>query len=94
MFAIGIAAIFVSQFFSRSSSALIFLIILFATAKLLPIFFHSATYFSLAAYTDWHLLWIGHVVSVKARLTSLMFLLSSSILLFSLGYYVFDKKEF
>jgi ABC-2 type transport system permease protein len=94
MFAIGIAAIFFSQFFSRSSSALIFLIILFAVAKLLPIFFHSATYFSLAAYTDFHLLWIGHVVSVKARLTSLMFLLSSSVLLFSLGFYVFDKKEF
>jgi ABC-2 type transport system permease protein len=94
MFAIGIAAIFISQFFSRSSSALIFLIVLFAVAKLLPVFFHSATYFSLAAYTDWHLLWIGHVVSVKARLTSLLFLLSSSVLLFSLGYYVFDKKEF
>jgi ABC-2 type transport system permease protein len=94
MSAIGIAAIFISQFFSRSSSALIFLIILFAVAKLLPVFFHSATYFSLAAYTDWHLLWIGHVVSVKARLTSLLFLLSSSVLLFSLGYYVFDKKEF
>jgi ABC-2 type transport system permease protein len=94
MFAIGIAAIFFSQFFSRSSSALIFLIILFASAKLLPIFFHSATYFSLAAYTDFHLLWIGHVVAVKARLTSIMFLLSSSVLLFSLGYYIFDKKEF
>jgi ABC-2 type transport system permease protein len=94
MSAIGIAAIFISQFFSRSSSALIFLIILFAVAKLLPVFFHSATYFSLAAYTDWHLLWIGHVVSIKARLTSLLFLLSSSVLLFSLGYYVFDKKEF
>jgi ABC-2 type transport system permease protein len=94
MFAIGIAAIFFSQFFNRSSSALIFLIILFAAAKLLPIFFHSATYFSLAAYTDFHLLWIGHIVSVKARLNSILFLLSSSVLLFSLGYYVFDKKEF
>jgi ABC-2 type transport system permease protein len=61
---------------------------------LLPIFFHSATYFSLAAYTDFHLLWIGHVVATKARITSLIFLLSSSVLLFSLGYYMFDKKEF
>jgi ABC-2 type transport system permease protein len=94
MFTIGIAAIFISQFFNRSSSALIFLIIVFAAAKLLPVFFHSATYFSLAAYTDWHLLWVGHAVSVKARLTSFMFLLSSAVLLFSLGYYIFDKKEF
>jgi ABC-2 type transport system permease protein len=94
MFAIGIAALFIVQFFGRSSSALIFLIILFAAAKLLPVFFHSASYFSLAAYTDWHLLWLGHVVSVKARLTSLLFLLSSSVMLFLLGYYVFDKKEF
>ncbi|MDB5056022.1 MAG: hypothetical protein JWM44_4072 [Bacilli bacterium] len=94
MFAISIAAIFISQFFRRSSSALIFLIILYAAAKLLPVFFHSATYFSLAAYTDWHLLWLGHVVSAKARFTSFMFLLSSSVLLFSLGYYKFDKKEF
>lgn len=93
MFAVGIAAIFISQFFSRSSSALIFLIVLFAVAKLLPVFFHSASYFSLAAYTDFHLLWIGHVVATKVRLTSLMFLLSSSVLFFTLGYFIFDKKE-
>jgi ABC-2 type transport system permease protein len=93
MMALGVAAILCAQFFKSSSSALIFCILLYAAAKILPVFFHSASVFSIAAYTDWHILWLGSAVSAGKLFTTFLFLLSSSVLLFSAGFYVFERKE-
>lgn len=94
MVAIITSAVFITQWFRRSSSALVFLILLYTAAKSLPIFFHSAEVFSLASYTDWHTLWLGQGVSPIKLLSTALFLLSSSVLLFTAGYYIFERKEF
>ncbi len=45
MMALGIASVFVAQFFKGTSGAIVFSILLYAAAKLLPLFFHSASAF-------------------------------------------------
>ncbi|MCZ8512228.1 ABC transporter permease subunit [Paenibacillus filicis] len=93
MTALAALFVFVAQFFGSASGALAFSVGLYAAAKLAPFFLRSAAAFSPASYTDWHLLWISSSVSAGKLVTATLFLISSSILFFSLGYFMFNRKE-
>jgi ABC-2 type transport system permease protein len=93
MFALSAVFVFISQFFKSASGFIVFAIVLYAAAKIAPFLISSFAAFSPTAYTDWHMLWLSSTVSASKLLTSTLFLLSSSLLFFSLGYYKFDKKE-
>lgn len=92
MLALGIAAAFFAQFFRNSSGALTASIFVYVTAKLLPLIVPQAAKLLLVSYTDWYLLWLGPV-SWEKLLYSFLFILSSGIIFFSAGFYLFDTKE-
>ncbi len=92
MLALGIAAAFIAQFFRNSSGALTTSIFVYITAKLLPMIVPQSAKLLLTSYTDWHMLWLGPV-SPEKLLYSFLFILSSGIIFFSAGCYLFDTKE-
>ncbi len=93
MFALSAVFVFISQFFKSASGSLVFSIVLYGAAKLAPFLVNSVSAFSPASYTDWHMLWISNTVSSVTLLVTSLFLLSSCCLFFSLGYFMFDRKE-
>lgn len=94
MLTLGIAAVFVSQFFRNASGALTVCLLLYALAKLASFVFPPFNVYSPAAYTDWHLLWIGHSLAAGKIASIFMFLTACCILFFTAGYVFFDRKEF
>jgi ABC-2 type transport system permease protein len=93
MIAMGVAAVFLSQFFKSASGSLVFSIVLYAAIKAVPLFFPSFSAFSLVSYTDWHILWLTGTVPFAKLLSTFFVLVSSIVLFFSLGYYLFERKE-
>jgi ABC-2 type transport system permease protein len=93
MMTLGIAAVFVSQFFKSSSGALTVCILLYALCKLVAFFIPQLNNYSPTAYTDWYMLWIGQTVAAGKIASIFMFLLACCILFFTAGFYLFDKKE-
>lgn len=93
MTALSAMFVFVSQFFNSASGSFAFSIVLYAAAKLAPFFVPSVSAFTPVAYTDWHLLWLNPVVSSGRLITTSLFLGSSCILFFTLGYFIFNRKE-
>jgi len=92
MLALGIAAAFIAQFFKNSSGALTTSIFVYIAAKLLPLLVPQSAKFLLVSYTDWHMLWLGPVPPEKL-LYAFLYILSSGIIFFSAGFYLFDTKE-
>lgn len=93
MMTLGIAAVFVSQWFKNGSGALAVCILLYAGAKLIAFVFPQLNLYSPTAYTDWHMLWIGGTVAAGKIFSIFVFLIACCIISFTAGYYVFDKKE-
>jgi ABC-2 type transport system permease protein len=93
MFALASVFVFTAQFFKSASGSLVFSIVLYGAAKVAPFLVNSISSFSPASYTDWHMLWLSSTVSGSTLLVTSLFLLSSYCLFFSLGYFMFDKKE-
>ncbi|MBV6715083.1 ABC transporter permease subunit [Paenibacillus chitinolyticus] len=93
MLALSAVFVFAAQFFKSASGFVVFGIVLYAAAKLAPFLVQSFPAFSPVSYTDWHLLWLNDGVPAGRRMTAALFLLSSSLLFFALGYYKFDRKE-
>jgi ABC-2 type transport system permease protein len=94
MFTLGVVAVFLVQFFKNGSGALTVCILVYALAKGISFVFPQLTVYSPTAYTDWYQLWIGSSVAAGKIASIFMFLMACSILFFTAGYYMFDKKEF
>ncbi|MDD9266713.1 ABC transporter permease subunit [Paenibacillus sp. GCM10023248] len=90
---LSMGAVFLAQFFSSSSSALTVSILLYLAFKVAAFFIPQIAMYSPTAYTDWHMLWIGSGLALGKVSSIFMFLIACSILFFTAGYYVFDKKE-
>jgi len=93
MTALSAVFVFAAQFFKSASGFVVFAVALYAAAKLAPFLLQSFPAFSPVSYTDWHLLWLNDGVPAGRKMTASLFLLSSSLLFFALGYYKFDRKE-
>lgn len=91
--ALSIAAVFIAQFFSSGSSALTVSVLLYIAVKVSSFFFPQVSTYSPTAYLDWHMLWIGTPMASNQVGAVFMFLAACSILFFTAGYYLFDKKE-
>ncbi|OPH52084.1 hypothetical protein BC351_33535 [Paenibacillus ferrarius] len=90
---LSIVAVFLAQFFSSSSSALTVSILLYLAFKVAAFFIPQIATYSPTAYMDWHMLWIGSQIAIGKISTIFMFLAACSILFFTAGFYLFDKKE-
>ncbi|MBD0379547.1 ABC transporter permease subunit [Paenibacillus sedimenti] len=90
---LSVAAVCLAQFFSGSSSALTVSILLYLAFKVAAFFIPQIATYSPTAYMDWHMLWIGGSMAGGKIVSIFMFLMACSILFFTAGFYLFDKKE-
>jgi ABC-2 type transport system permease protein len=90
---LSIMAVLLAQFFSSGSGALITSILLFAAAKIGAVFFPQISAYSPVSYLDWHMIWLGSPAATDQLWSVFMFLLGCSILFFTAGFYLFNKKE-
>jgi ABC-2 type transport system permease protein len=93
MWALSSLFILAAQFFRSASGFLMFSIVFYAAAKVIPFFVKGFSSFSLTAYTDWYVVWLNHSVSAASLVTSSLFVISAMVLFFMLGYLMFDRKE-
>ncbi len=93
MISLAIAAAFIAQFFKSSSGALTTSIFVYIAARVLPVVLPSASKVLLFSYTNWHSMWLGSLAAPEKLLYAFLIMLSSSIILFTSGYYLFDTKE-
>jgi ABC-2 type transport system permease protein len=93
LFTLSIAAVLLAQFFTSSSGALTTSIVLYIAAKVSALFFPQVSTYSPTTYMDWHLMWIGGSMASDKVFSVFMFLVACSILFFTAGFYLFDKKE-
>ncbi|WP_373229328.1 ABC transporter permease [Cohnella sp.] len=91
--ALSVTAVLLAQFFTSSSGALTVSILLYIAVKASSFFFPQVSTYSPTAYLDWHMLWLGNSMAAGQVWSVFMFLLACSILFFTAGYYLFDKKE-
>lgn len=91
--ALSVAAVFVAQFFSGGSGALAVCLLLYVAAKAGSLFLPQAAAYSPTAYMDWHAMWLGSSAATGQIWSVFMFLAACSILFFTAGFYIFDKKE-
>lgn len=94
LFTLGLAAAFIAQFFKNGSGALTVCILLYALAKLGAYFVPALAVYTPAAYTDWHMLWLGASVASGKILNVFMFLAACCILFFTGGYTLFERKQY
>jgi len=79
----------------RSGIAVFFLfIIIFIGFKALGIFYAEYSGLFFTSMVDWYSLWIMDTVPVSKIIREFLLMLSYGILLFTSGYYLFDKKDF
>lgn len=90
---LSVAAVFLAQFFKSGSGALTISILLYIAARASAFFFPQASAYSPTAYLNWHTLLLGDSAGGDQAWRVFIFLLACSILFFTAGFYLFDKKE-
>jgi len=93
MLFLGVTAAFLAQFFKNSGAALTTCIFVYLAGKAIPFFSSKLTIISPFSYTDWYMMWIGSAVNAGRLLNVFLIILSYSLILFALGFYMFDKKD-
>ncbi|MDT8716492.1 ABC transporter permease [Clostridium sp. 19966] len=87
-------ASFMVQFFKSSSGALISCILFFMLLRILAIFIKGVNSAIFTSYLNWYTQWSSGGVKVLAHINLLFMLIAYGIIFFTLGFYLFDKKEF
>ncbi|USB31625.1 ABC transporter permease [Paenibacillus sp. YPG26] len=78
----------------RGGLAVFFLaIIAFIAFNFLDIVFSSYSSFFITSMFDWYTLWISESINVYKILRQILIMLGCGIMLFTAGYYLFDRKD-
>ncbi|WP_372635534.1 ABC transporter permease [Cohnella sp.] len=93
LLALSIAAVFLAQFFASGIGALAVSVLLYVALRAGAFFFPQLHSYSPTAYLNWHTLWLGNPLPAGQLWSVFMFLAACCILLFTAGFYFFDKKE-
>ncbi|MNW02394.1 hypothetical protein D3C71_1981700 [compost metagenome] len=68
-------------------------ILVYLAFKVAAFFIPQLATYSPTAYMDWHMLWVGGSMVTGKIMSIFMFLMGCSILFFTAGFYLFEKKE-
>jgi ABC-2 type transport system permease protein len=87
VFAVMLALLVQSSVLAISSMIVLYLIMMF-----IPYVLPSSLYLLPSTYLDWYMQWLSDI-SVRWILQTITYLCSSFALFFSVGYYMFNRKE-
>ncbi|MBP2032807.1 ABC-2 type transport system permease protein [Clostridium algifaecis] len=90
---LALFAAFITQFFKSSSGALITCILSFIGIKILSIFIKGLNNIIFTSYLNWYSIWLTGSYSFLRNINTLFMVLSYGVIFFTIGYYIFYKKE-
>lgn len=90
---LAIFAAFIAQFFKSSSSALITCVLSFVGIKILSLFIKGMNNVIFTSYLNWYPMWSAGSSGFVKNINTLFMMLSYILIFFTIGYYLFDKKE-
>lgn len=93
--AIGFAlfAALVAQFFKSGSGALITCILCYLGIEILSLIIKGFNNVMFTSYLNWHSMWSMGGGSFLRNINTFLMILSYGIIFFTVGYYMFDRKE-
>lgn len=94
MLAVSLLAVMVSQWLNSGMGAFALCLFIYIAAKLLPFLFPQAAMWSIFSYTDWHIQWTQEVLSAAKQANHFLILISSCIINYAAGWFLFEKKQF
>ena len=86
-------AAFVVQFFKSSSSALVSCILIFVAIRITALLNSGLNNNIFTAYLNWYSLWFRSGANLLRTGNIFLLILSYGIIFFTVGYYLFDKRE-
>ena len=89
-----IFACLIVQFFRSSSAALISGIFIFAAIKVLAILISGFNNIIFTSYLNWYPAWMAGTSLLLRNMNTLVMLTAYGVIFFTVGYYIFDRKEF
>jgi len=90
---LSIFAAFIVQFYKSSSSALVSCILIFIGIRVVALFNSGLNNNIFIAYLDWYSLWFRGGANILRTGNIFLLILSYGIIFFTMGYYLFDKRE-
>ncbi|MDD7794496.1 ABC transporter permease [Clostridium sp. 'White wine YQ'] len=82
------------QFFRSSIGSLVSCILLFIGVKIVAIFINGFNNAIFTSYLNWYTQWTSGGIKYLAHINLLFMLIAYGIIFFTIGFYLFDKKEF
>lgn len=86
-------AAFIAQFFKSSSGALITCILCYLGIEVLSLFTKGFNNIIFTSYLNWYSMWSAGGSSFLRNINTFFMILAYGIIFFTVGYYMFDKKE-
>lgn len=90
---LGIFATFIVQFFKSSSSALVSCILVFICLRVAALLNSGLNNNIFTSYLNWYSLWFRGISNILKTGNIFLLMISYGIIFFTLGYYLFDKRE-
>ena len=90
---LAVFSTFLVQFFRTSSASLIACVLLYMVIRILSLFISSINNALFTSYLNWYSIWHISGAGSLRSINLLFMLLAYGIIFFTLGYYLFDKKE-
>lgn len=85
-------SVFLALLFHSSVLAISGMIVIYLLMVVVPYFLPNLLYLFPSSYLDWYMQWLGNV-SIRWIIQTLTYLCSAFALFFTIGYYMFSRKE-
>lgn len=85
--------VFIAQLFKSSSASIISCILIFIGVKVLSLFASGLNNVLFTSYLNWYPLWTFGINNFFRVINIFLMLLAYGIIFFTVGYYIFDKRE-
>lgn len=94
MLVLALAIVLLANLLKSGTSVFFMTILGFAIFRVLGLAFSQYSSLFLTSYLDWYNIWLAQSVPVIKILRQFLIMVGYAIMLFTAGFYLFDKKEF
>jgi ABC-2 type transport system permease protein len=94
MFVLALGIVLLANLFKTGISVFFIAILTFVVFKVLEVVFTQYSGLFITSYLDWYNIWLAQSFPLWKILRQFLLLVGYAIMLFTAGYYLFDKKEY
>ena len=94
MLVIALGIVLLANLFKSGTSVFFVSIVVFLALKVLAVIFSQYSSLFITSQLGWYNLWLAHSFPLGKIVRQLLIMLGYAIMLFTAGFYLFDKKEF